>query len=99
MEMSERTTLVMIPSCDLEFLKTTMSQILIYLQDNKKQAADGTPSPEYILAASYMKAVGIRRTKFFGLISEGKIKSIKKCRKIYVHASEITRFFNDPSIG
>ncbi|MDP4244550.1 MAG: hypothetical protein Q8932_01770 [Bacteroidota bacterium] len=45
-----------------------------------------------------MDAVRIRRWKFNQLIAGNKIKTIKKRRKIYVLATEIDRFFTDPSI-
>jgi hypothetical protein len=45
-----------------------------------------------------MQAVHIRRWKFDQLIAGNKIKAIKKKRKIYVLASEIERYFSDPSI-
>jgi len=45
-----------------------------------------------------MAAIRIGRTKFDQLVSGSKIKIIKKRRKIYVPASEVDRYFNDPKI-
>jgi len=45
-----------------------------------------------------MEAVRIGRTKFDQLVSTGKIRIIKKRRKIYVPVSEVDRYFADPGI-
>jgi len=46
-----------------------------------------------------MKVVRMCRSKFDQLVIAGKIKTIKKRRKIYVPVSEIDRYFSDPSIS
>ncbi|GAC1430525.1 MAG: hypothetical protein NVSMB7_06840 [Chitinophagaceae bacterium] len=45
-----------------------------------------------------MAAVRIRRTKFDELVKDGKIRVIKKLRKIYVPVEEVDRYFSDPSV-
>lgn len=53
----------------------------------------------FITAIEFMQSVKIGRTKFDELIAKNKIKTIKKKRKIYVLASEVDRYFTDPSIN
>jgi hypothetical protein len=52
----------------------------------------------HITAKEFMVAVRICRTKFDQLVSQNKIRIIKKRRKIYVPTSEVDRYFSDPSI-
>lgn len=90
-------TLVIIPIEELNNLKTTQQEILRKLTD----LSVGKPSPtssSHITAKEFMAAVKICRTKFDQLVIANKIKTIKKRRKIYVPASEIDRYFSDPSI-
>ena len=54
--------------------------------------------PGYLPALEYMRVIGIKRWKFNQLISENKIKAIKKKRKIYVPVSEIERYYKDPNV-
>jgi len=56
-------------------------------------------SPKNITAKEFMKVVRMCRSKFDQLVIAGKIKTIKKRRKIYVPVSEIDRYFSDPSIS
>jgi hypothetical protein len=57
------------------------------------------PATRFITAIEFMQSVKIGRTKFDELIAKSKIKTkIKKKRKIYVLASEVDRYFTDPSI-
>jgi len=46
----------------------------------------------------FMAAVRIRRTKFDDLLKFGKIRVIKKRRKIYVPVEEMDRYFSDSGI-
>lgn len=56
------------------------------------------PLSEYITATEFMDAVRIRRSKFDELRQRNLIKTLEKGRRIYVPASEVRRYFNDPSI-
>jgi hypothetical protein len=90
-------TLVMIPASELESIKATQNEILTLLK-NPSGKRENIFTSDHVLAADYMKAVGIKRTKFYDLVGKGKIRTLKKCRKIYVPAAEIKRYFTDPSI-
>jgi len=90
---------MMIPAKELESLKQGQQQILEQLNQLKSaKAPQRIIAPTYITAQEFMQAVRIRRWKFDQLIGGNKIKAIKKKRKIYVLASEIDRYFSDPSI-
>ena len=58
----------------------------------------GRVMAEYIPAQDFMDAVNIKRWKFDQLLAANSIKAIKKKRKIYVLATEVSRYFMDPSI-
>jgi hypothetical protein len=99
MEMKEPHILVMIPAEELESLKQGQQQILEHLnQLRSTKVPERGITPSYVTAQEFMQAVHIRRWKFDQLIAGNKIKAIKKKRKIYVLASEIERYFSDPSI-
>ena len=73
--------LVMIPETELNLLKSSLQDIqqqLLDLKGNRQTAV------KFMTAIEFMSAVCIRRTKFDELVKFGKIKVIKKCRKIYV---------------
>ncbi len=90
-------TIIMIPAETLQKLQATLEEILKRLID--KPAADKpNPQPKFLTALQFMEAIDIKRTKFDELVKSGKIKIIKKKRKIYVPATEVERYFNDPSI-
>lgn len=67
-------------------------------QINKIKVPNKLISPGYMTATEFINAVHIRRSKFDQLVERNKIKTIKKKRKIYVPATEVERFFNDPLI-
>jgi hypothetical protein len=90
-------TLVMIPKETWEVIVTSQLQILQEINEIKKEPKAGMLIKN-ISAIDFMKAIGVKRTKFDQLVSENKIKIIKKKRKIYVPISEIDRYFNDASI-
>lgn len=92
----QRTTLVMIPQEELTILLTTQQEILQFLK--KVPVSYTSVSTPHVTAKEFMVAVRICRSKFDQLVSGNKIKTIKKRRKIYVPASEIERYFSDPSI-
>lgn len=84
---------------ELDVIKQGNAQILEKLVTAKSMVhPGGIVSSGYISALDYMKAVGIKRWKFDQLISENKIRTIKKKRKIYVPVGEVDRFFKDPGI-
>ena len=97
MDMQRVTSLVMIPETELQSLKTTQLEILQHLKTlqagNRKNA-----EADHVTAIEFMAAVRICRSKFDQLVNTGKLKSIKKMRKIYVPVSEIERYFKDPAI-
>jgi hypothetical protein len=96
MEM-QRINLVMIPEEELSHLKSTQQEILKQLQS--LQFVTSTTLPlSHITAKEFMAAVRICRSKFDQLVSENKIRIIRKRRKIYVPTSEVDRYFSDPSI-
>ncbi len=85
----------MIPETELNLLKSSLQDIRQQLCDLKgtRQKAD-----KFITALEFMATVRIRRTKFDELVRFGKIKVIKKCRKIYVPVEEVDRYFSDSSV-
>ena len=87
--------LVMIPEAELNLLKSSLQDIQQQLQGLK---GNRQTAVKYITAMEFMAAVRIRRTKFDELVKFGKIKVIKKCRKIYVPVEEVDRYFRDSSV-
>jgi hypothetical protein len=64
------------------------------LQKELKTAATGSNSVvPYITAMEFMQAVRIGRTKFDKLVSQNKVKAMKKDGKIYVPIGEVERHF------
>ena len=94
---SQRMNLVIIPEEELTNIQTTQQEILRQLQ-SLQSFSSSTVQARHITAKEFMAAVRICRSKFDQLVSENKIKTIKKRRKIYVPASEVDRYFSDPSI-
>jgi len=88
-------TLIMIPEADLQSIKASLEDIKQQLNNLSPKAA---ASVKYITATEFMMAVRIRRTKFDELVKDGKIRVIKKLRKIYVPVGEVDRYFSDPSV-
>ena len=96
MEM-QRMNLVMIPEEVLSKLQLTQRGILKQLQ-NLQLLSSPTVSVRHITAKEFMAAVRICRSKFDQLVSENKIRVIRKRTKIYVPTSEVDRYFSAPSI-
>jgi len=87
--------LVMIPGAELNLVKSSLHDIrqqLLDLKGNRQTAV------KFMTAIEFMSAVRIRRTKFDELVKFGKIKVIKKSRKIYVPVEEVERYFSDSSV-
>ena len=93
----EQMTLVMIPQEEWEQLNTIQAEILERLK-GLTPSKPVTIQADHITAKEFMDAVRIKRTKFDQLVQSGRIKIVKKMRKIYVPAKEVQRYFNDPSI-
>src|SRR5688572_20412783 len=92
-------SLVMIPAEELASIKQTQQEILSQLQALCSQQHKSTVLTRgHVTAKEFMVAVSICRSKFDQLVAGNKIKTIKKKRKIYVPATEINRYFTDPSI-
>lgn len=93
----QRMNLVMIPQEELSSLQSTQQEILKQLQSLQLLTSPTVPL-SHITAKEFMAAVRICRSKFDQLVSENKIRIIRKRRKIYVPTSEVDRYFSDPSI-
>jgi hypothetical protein len=91
-------SLVMIPQEELANIKSTQEEILQQLKVIQSKHSDSSIAVKNITAKEFMAAVRICRSKFDQLVNSNQIKTIKKRRKIYVPASEIDRYFIDPSI-
>jgi len=87
--------LVMIPETELNLLKSSLQDIQQQLQDLK---GNRQMAVKFMTAVEFMAAVRIRRTKFDELVKLGRIKAIKKSRKIYVPVEEADRYFGDSSV-
>lgn len=90
-------TLVMIPGEELSHLKNTLEELLTEIKALQSPRPSGNKD-EFITAMEFMSSVRICRTKFDQLVAHGKIKTIKKRRKIYVPSGEVKRYFSDPTI-
>jgi len=93
----QRMNLVMIPQEELSNLQSTQLEILRQLQSLQSLTSPTVPL-RHITAKEFMTAVRICRSKFDQLVSENKIRIIRKRRKIYVPTSEVDRYFSDSSI-
>jgi hypothetical protein len=93
------TSFVLVPQADLDILKATQLQILEVLKTLQLVSSKASPPPPaYLTAVEFMRAVKICRSKFDQLAATGKVKVIKKKRKLYVPLSEVERYFTDPSV-
>lgn len=93
--------LVVIPITIEEWneFKSQQQEILKRLDKiNTGNTPKSKATSDYITAIEFMKAVKISRSHFDNLIAKNKINTIKKFRRIYVLASEVERYFLDPSI-
>lgn len=90
----EQMTMVLLPEEEWQKIKDTQSEILNLLKDLKLSRTNGIASG-YITAKEFMDAVRIKRTKFDQLVQTGKLKTIKRYRKIYVRSSEVERYFGE----
>lgn len=81
------------------FIRPTINPTGDFKTITKPSISNFSISTSYhITAKGFMAAVRICRSKFDQLVSENKIRIIRKRRKIYVPTSEVDRYFSDPSI-
>lgn len=97
MERNLSGTFVFLAKEELDAFKLSQQQILEAIKELKENKQN-TIVADYISAAEFQKAVGIKRTKFYELVNASKIKTLKKGRWVYVLASEVKRYFIDPTI-
>lgn len=100
MELGGTVKILVIQEHDLAEIHTKLDMIQLAVAQLRDSGGNQEPSikSDYITAKEFMKAVGIKRTRFYNLIALNKIKTIKKSRHIHVLASEVERYFKDPSI-
>lgn len=89
----ENVNVFVIPIGEWKKLLQGQEEILGLLRELKVGAAPATPFPVFLSALEFMKAVGIKRTKFDELVQANSIRIIKKGRKIYVPVGEVERYF------
>lgn len=86
---------LIIPEEEWKVLVDGYNEILSLLKDLVgKETSPGKVVP-FITAIEFMSAVRIGRTKFDQLVSESKVRTIKKGRKIYVPIGEVERYFKE----
>jgi len=89
-------SLLLVGRQDMEQIKKGQQEILLRLERLETGSAQHTNAiSPYLTALEFMKAVRIRRWKFNQLIIRGKIRIIKKRRKIYVPRGEVERYFKE----
>jgi hypothetical protein len=84
---------LLIGKSDIDAIKNGQEVIIKKLDKLGKNRGDVVIPDPYITAMEFMHAVRIKRWKFNYLVGEGKIKIIKKKRKIYVPKGEVERYF------
>lgn len=97
MQPMKQTTLVMLGEEEWHHIKSSYQEIIDLIRALHAKGPGGVPVKN-VTAKEFMAAVRIGRTKFDQLVQTGKIRIIKKRRKIYVPVGEIERYFNDASI-
>jgi hypothetical protein len=81
-----------------QMIESCFQPLRAEIQKAKEGRTDSAIRLEYLTSQEFMEATKIRRSKMEHLIKTNQIKSIKKSRKIYIPASEIERYFSDPTI-
>ncbi len=95
----QATSFVLLPYSELENIKSIQLQILNELKSlQERSITTNSPNTHYLTAVEFMQAVKICRSKFDQLSASGRIKVIKKKRKLYVPVSEVNRYFDEPNI-
>lgn len=92
---------VMVPAKELTAIKTVQQEILTTLQEIKTRisTSPGGSGSEYISSEQFMKATLMKKSKFYDMVNNNKIRVLRKMRKTYVLASEVKRFFTDPTMS
>lgn len=87
-------TLLLVSSEEWSQVKALLHTIAERLKETTKpaQPALGVKSP-YITAKEFMAAVRICRSSFDKLVQQNKLMTLKKGRKVYVVATEVSRYF------
>lgn len=99
MEDGKHEVVYVIPINELKMLVEALRKIENDVAEIKEQQqVNFNLQVGYIRPKDFMKAVGIKRTKFNSLVAQNVIKTIKKGRKIYLPFSEIQRYFTNPRI-
>lgn len=93
MASSEQQPYILINPADLKILITAAQLIL----DGFEPSSKLKPGTDMLTAKEFMDAAAIKRTYFYKLVSTGKLKSVRKGRRIKVPASELKRYWNDPT--
>lgn len=88
--------MTIVPNNELKEIKEVLKTLASKLDSNG--AYNNSNIPEYLTAVEFMERLSISRSKFDMLVLKGKIRTIKKGRKIYVPATEVERYFTDSSI-
>lgn len=91
----ETVYVVVIPEAEWKKVIESQAELLRLVQELKNVANVATPLSSFITAMEFMQAVRIGRTKFDQLVSQNKVKTIKKDRKIYVPVGEVERYFRN----
>ncbi|MEM7551658.1 MAG: hypothetical protein AAF363_18380 [Bacteroidota bacterium] len=60
----------------------------------KKGSAKNEVDPDYLTPDEFAAAIKASRWKFEQLKSEGKVKTIRRGRKIFIPKSEVKRFYD-----
>jgi Helix-turn-helix domain len=69
-----------------------------FQQFSEKSKEVDTHLPTHLSAREFMDLTKMSRSRMDRLISKNLIKSLKKGRTLYIPASEVERFFTDPTI-
>lgn len=98
MEEVSKSAFVLITAEDLESLKDSQQQMILLLKQIKSRMDNPALQVSHITDKEFMKATGIKKTKFYDMVNRGKINVFRKVRKTYVLASEVQRYFSDPGM-
>lgn len=99
MDIDTTRTYIMVPAEEFTALKSALAQISSDLAELKNSRASPGPKADYILAEEFMQLTHIKKSKFYDMVNNNKIRVIRKLRKTYVLATEVKRFFVDPEMS
>ncbi len=95
MEFQREYTCVILPTSEWQEIKKRLEEIRQKLESPVVQKVNTHVVSPYITAKEFMAAVRICRSNFDKLVNRGKIKTLKKGRKVYVLATEVGRYFRE----